>query len=168
MTEISVEPSTTRPYMPGYGIETGADGLLPWSWAVERLIRSHDYWVASLHADGRPHVMPVWAVWLDDALWFSTSVQSRKARNLRADPRCTVTTDDPLEPVVVEGAASVIRDQDVIARYLAASNEKYAVDYSIDFLDPAVNHTIRVDPETAFGLTEAEFTRTPTRWTFHP
>ena len=46
--------------MPGYGI-VGPDegrGLLPWSWAEERLIASHDYWVATVWPDGRPHVMP--------------------------------------------------------------------------------------------------------------
>jgi len=60
------EPSASRPYMPGYGLLDAAQGagLLPWSWAVERLQRSHDYWVATVRPDGRPHVMPVWGVWM--------------------------------------------------------------------------------------------------------
>jgi hypothetical protein len=51
--------------MPDYGIARPAagSGLLPWSWAVERLERSHDYWVATIHPDGRPNVTPVWGVW---------------------------------------------------------------------------------------------------------
>ena len=67
------EPTASRPYMPGYGLldATLGTGLLPWSWAVERLTRSHDYWVATVRPDGRPHVMPVWGIWMDDALWFS-------------------------------------------------------------------------------------------------
>jgi hypothetical protein len=32
------------------------------------------------------HVMPVWGIWHDKSVWFSSSVQSRKARNLRHDP----------------------------------------------------------------------------------
>ena len=47
--------------MSGYGVEEGGE-LLPWAWALERLTRSHDYWVATSRPDGRPHVMPVWAV----------------------------------------------------------------------------------------------------------
>ena len=54
------EPNARRPYMPGYGIVGPGEGrgLLPWSWAEERLIASHDYWVATVWPDGRPHVMP--------------------------------------------------------------------------------------------------------------
>ena len=35
--------------MPGYGTlpATEGGGLLPWSWAEERLIRSHDFWLAN-------------------------------------------------------------------------------------------------------------------------
>ena len=43
------EPHASRPHMPGYGTQgpTEGTGLLPWSWATERLTRSHDYWVAT-------------------------------------------------------------------------------------------------------------------------
>ena len=78
--------------MPGYGILPSAEGLLPWAWAQERLRASANYWLATTWPDGRPHVMPVWGVWLDGALWWSSGLRSRKARNLARDPRCTVTT----------------------------------------------------------------------------
>ena len=69
-----MEPVADRPWMPGYGTLPAADGtgLLPWSWATERLEAAHDFWLATTSADGRPHVMPVWAVWWRDALWFSS------------------------------------------------------------------------------------------------
>ncbi len=43
------EPVASRPFMPGYGIlpADAGSGLLPWAWAVERLERSHNYWVAT-------------------------------------------------------------------------------------------------------------------------
>ena len=44
------------------GSPRATTGMLPWSWAEERLTRSHDYWCATTWPDGRPHVMPVWAV----------------------------------------------------------------------------------------------------------
>ena len=43
-----VEPKASRPFMPGYGISEGEEGLLPWSWAVERLEKSHNYWVMTV------------------------------------------------------------------------------------------------------------------------
>ena len=157
--------------MPGYGTVGPAEGggLLPWSWAEERLTSSHDYWVATVRpCDGRPHVMPVWGVWHGDAVWFSSGLRSRKARNLAADPRCAITTDNALEPVVVEGSAEVVTDIEVLKAFTAAVNAKYAVDYSVDFYDPTVNATYRVRPRRVFGLVEAEFTGSPTRWTFAP
>lgn len=163
------EPVASRPHMPGYGI-AGADegsGLLPWSWAEERLAASHDYWVATVRpSDGRPHVMPVWGVWHDQALWFSSSLGSRKARNLAADPRCTITTDNALQPVVLEGSAEVVTGGEELQAFVAATNAKYEVDYGVDFYDPAINATYRVRPRRVFGLLEADFTGSPTRWVF--
>ncbi len=63
---------------------------------VARLVRSHDYWLATVKPSSAPHLMPVWGVWHEDHLWFSSSKGSRKARNLAAEPRCSISTDDPL------------------------------------------------------------------------
>ena len=160
------EPRAGRPYMPSYGIDETTATLLPWSWAIERLTGSHEYWLATRWPDGRPHLMPVWAVWRTGGLWFSSSVTSRKARNLRDDPRCSLATDDPLEPVMVEGTVEVVTDMERISSFLAASNLKYGVDYGIDFLEPSKNATFYLRPSVAFGFTEEDFTATPTRWSF--
>jgi PPOX class probable F420-dependent enzyme len=152
--------------MPGYGV-LGADegtGLLPWSWAEERLTRSHDYWVATVWPNGRPHVTPVWGVWLDGAVWFSCSPGSRKTRNLTAEPRCTVTTDNALEPVVVDGEAELVAGVDAIRPFADASRAKYGDDVTLDFY--AANATFRVRPSSVFALTEDDFTGSPTRWRF--
>jgi PPOX class probable F420-dependent enzyme len=154
--------------MPGYGVVPAGEGtgLLPWSWAEERLTRSHDYWLATVRPDGAPHVMPVWGVWREGALWWSSGRRSRKARNVEADPRASATTDHAQEPVVLEGRVERVVDLDAIAAFLAESNAKYGMDMGIDFLDPDVNGTYRLVPERAFGMVEAEFTGSPTRWTF--
>jgi PPOX class probable F420-dependent enzyme len=154
--------------MPGYGLR-GPDegtGLLPWAWAEERLVKSRDYWLATTRPGGRPHLMPVWGMWHDASLWFSCSGRSRKTRNLEADPRCSLATDDAEEPVVVEGVAELVVELDTLRRVLDLENEKYATDYSIEFMDPAVNATFRVRPDRVFALDEADFTGSPTRWTF--
>ena len=161
-----MQPQASRPYMPGYGIDDAADGLLTWVEALRRLTGARNFWLATVRPDGRPHLMPVWAVWHEDALWFSSSLGSRKIRNLQAEPRCALSTEDGNRPLVVEGRAEIVTDLDRIAAFLAASNAKYKVDYGIDFLDPAVNASVRVAPDWAFALDEQTFTTSPTRWRF--
>lgn len=154
--------------MPDYGIEPadGGHGLLTWSWAVEQLNASVNFWVASTWPDGRAHLSAVWGVWLDDAVWFSCGLHSRKMRNLRADPRCSVAVDDSMNPVVVDGVATVVRDPAMIKRFVDALNVKYASEVTYDFLDPDTNASIRVDPKTVIAIRHDDFTGSPTRWTF--
>ena len=161
-------PRADRPFMPGYGVlpETEGSGLITWAEAERRLTVSHDYWCATVRPDGAPHVMPVWGVWLQERLWFSSSLQSRKARNLDADPRCTLTTDDTQNPVVVEGVAERVTDRGAIEPFRLAVNAKYDADLTADFLDPAVNGSYAVRPVRAFALSHDDFTGSPTRWRF--
>jgi len=154
--------------MPGYGIlpEREGTGLLAWAWAEERLVASHDYWVASTWPDGRPHLMPVWGMWHEDALWFSSAIGSRKARNLSRDGRCTVSTSDAYRPVVVEGVADRVVDAARLRPVLAAENAKYETDYGEDWLDPATIAWFRIAVRWAFALDEDDFPGSPTVWRF--
>jgi nitroimidazol reductase NimA-like FMN-containing flavoprotein (pyridoxamine 5'-phosphate oxidase superfamily) len=156
--------------MPGYGMlpAAGGSGLLPWSWAEERLVRSHDFWLATVTAEAVPHLMPVWAVWHEGRLWFSSSNGSRKARNLAAAPRCTVSTENPLEPVVVRGQARRVTDRDALTAMLEAENAKYGTAYGMDMVDPASNSVFALLPEWVFALDSSDFTGSPTRFTFSP
>jgi len=159
--------------MPGYGVPADPDGMLPWSFAEQRLESAHDYWLATVWPDGRPHVMPVWGAWFDGRLWFSTDQTSRKARNLRNDHRCLDTTGDALEPVVLEGTSEPVTDRADIVRFTAVLQAKYAAEwlddlYTVDFFDG--NHgggaTYRITPTSVFALKSSEFTTSPTRWQF--
>lgn len=154
--------------MPGYGLRGPQEGtgLLTWAWAEQQLKDSRNFWLATHWPDGRPHVMPVWAVWLDGAVWFSCSNASRKSRNLAHDPRCTVTTENASSPVVVDGTASLVTDMAALRALLDAENAKYGTNYGIEMLDPASNSAFRVQPYWAFALVADDFTGSPTRWTF--
>src|SRR5947209_3650393 len=44
------------------------------------------FWICTVRRDGRPHVTPVVAVWLDGAIHFSTGAGEQKAVNLRSNP----------------------------------------------------------------------------------
>jgi nitroimidazol reductase NimA-like FMN-containing flavoprotein (pyridoxamine 5'-phosphate oxidase superfamily) len=163
-----MNPRASRPHMPGYGLlpANQGSGLLPWSWAEERFGASRNYWVATVTPGGRPHAMPVWGVWSEDAFWFSSSNGSRKTRNLRANPHCAVTSEDADNPVVLEGLAHAVTEQAALARVLAWENAKYGTDYGIETLDPAANTCFRVQPVWAFAIKQGDFTGSPTRWDF--
>ena len=147
--------------MPGYGISESAEGLLPWSWAEVRLRDSRNYWVATVRPDGRPHLMPVWAVWLSDALYFSTARTSTKARNLFANPNCSVSTEHGDEAVIIEGA--VIHEEDHSALRPAWGAYKAKYDWGLEGESMFV-----LSPKVAFAFIETaeQFSTAATRWRF--
>jgi hypothetical protein len=108
--------------------------------------------------------MPVWGVWTRGAGWFSSSPRSRKTRNIAADCRVALTTDDPRQPVVVEGVAAVIVATESVEQFTGWVNAKYDTDISVEFF--IENTCFRVEPHRAFGLDETDFTGSPTRWVF--
>ena len=160
------DPAASRPHMPGYGIAPAdaGDGLLPWSWAVQRLESAGRYWLATTGLDGSPHLAAVWGLWLGGAFHFSTGGGSRKTRNLAADPRCAVTPEHADESIVVQGVASRVTDPDELSTLLADYRRKYGS----GFPDPLQNPVFTVHPRVVFGVIEREeqFTTTATRWVF--
>jgi len=159
-----VDPAADRPWMPGYGLLPADEGpgLLPWAWAEERLRDARNYWVSTADEHGHPHSMPVWAVWLDGAVYFSTGRRSRKARNLARWPECVVAPESGAEAVVVEGTAEEVDDRTTIGRVADAYLAKYPMGF------PEEEPVFRVRPRVAFGLIETaeQFSSTATRWRF--
>lgn len=156
-------PKASRPHKPGYGIsdaESGT-GLLPWKWAEERLKKSHNYWISTTRPDGRPHVMLVWGLWLNDLFYFSTGRTSRKGRNLEKNPNCVVCTEVAEEAVIVEGAVEEVADSDVIGKFVEDYDRKYHWK-----VDPKMGPIFTVRPRVAFGFWEADFPGSATRWNF--
>jgi hypothetical protein len=84
----------------------------------------HTCWLATIDADGSPHVTGIGALWVHGAFWFETGDRTRKARNIARDPRCTLSVATREFDLVVEGHASKITDTDVVrdmaARWAAA------------------------------------------------
>jgi hypothetical protein len=150
--------------MPAYGIVPAdeGEGLLPWSWAERRLADARTYWIATVRANGAPHVAPVWALWFDDAVVFSTSERSRKAVNFARDARCVVTVEHGDDGVIVEGVVTE-HDADRRAAYSAAYAQKYDFD-----MDEIPDRLFAVLPHVVFGFiaSESRFSKTATRWTF--
>jgi len=152
-----------RPHIPGYGIlgEREGRGLLPWSWAEERLFRGHNYWLATTRPDGRPHVMPVWGLWWEGAFYFSTGDKTVKARNLAANPHCVVCPALGTEAVILEGTVELLPASPSLQALWEAYRKKYAWD-----MKGSPFYAVR--PRVVFGFIEKDelFTKPATRWLF--
>lgn len=93
-----------RPDMPeGYGVPDTAEGMVEWATVEARLVDEAQYWMATTRPDGRPHVVPRWGVWLDDALYYDGSPETVHARNLAANPACVLHLGDGWDAVILEG-----------------------------------------------------------------
>jgi nitroimidazol reductase NimA-like FMN-containing flavoprotein (pyridoxamine 5'-phosphate oxidase superfamily) len=158
-------PTASRPHVPaGYGIAAADEGLglLPWSWAEERLAGRHIWWLATTRANGSPHLIPIWAVWLGDGVAFSTDEKSLKARNIARDPRVSIVPERGTQSVIIEGVAEAL-PTDRRAEFIAAYKEVW--DFDPSGMD-SPEYLIR--PTTVFGFIDEDngFTQNATRWTF--
>jgi len=119
------EPATT------IDIRFSQPGSAPTPWAETRRVleTAQLSWITTVRADGRPHVTPLVAVWLDDVLYFSTGETEQKAVNLRANPHVVLTTgcatwNEGLD-VVVEGDAVLVTDDALLTRLAEAWSAKW-------------------------------------------
>jgi hypothetical protein len=162
-----IGPRPSRPYVPGYGIPTGKKGMLPWRHVSERMGKALNYWMGTTDSDGRPHATPVWGAWLDETLYFDGSPQTRRGRNLAANPAIVVHLESGSEVVIVQGEAHQIRatDQAFATRLAAAYAAKYtAFNYapSPDTWKSGGLYVVR--PRVVFAWTK--FPKDATRWNF--
>jgi pyridoxine/pyridoxamine 5'-phosphate oxidase len=141
---------------------------MPWSWAKQRLEDSHNYWLATVRQDGRPHLMIIRGLWHGGMFYFSTGSLSRKARNLESNAHCVIGTEQAHEAVVVEGVAEKLRDPKLLKELLSLYQRKYDYDMSAmqeDIL--ALREPIfAVRPSVAFSLDENASLQNATRWRF--
>ena len=164
-----MQPIRSRPYWPdALSKQSDPDrGLKDWPWALERLEKSHNYWIATSRPGGGPHLMLVWGVWWQDSFWFSTGPKTRKARNLAALPGCVIATENADEAVILEGPAEEIKDRSFWKQIAAIYNQKYGGDV-LPVLESCGGNVYRVKPQVAFAQDEhaPDFAASVTRWRF--
>jgi nitroimidazol reductase NimA-like FMN-containing flavoprotein (pyridoxamine 5'-phosphate oxidase superfamily) len=157
-------PERSRPHMPkDYGVPGEDEGMLDWSHATEVLAGATMYWVCSVRPDGRPHAVPVWGAYVDDVLYLETGGHdTRKARNIDANPQVVVHVERGADVVIVEGTAArpTHLDADTFERIRTA----FAAKYQGYRPETYTAGTHVVAPRVAFAWNE--FPKTPTRWTF--
>jgi PPOX class probable F420-dependent enzyme len=84
--------------------------------------------LASVRADGRPHIAPIWFDLDGGALVFTTWHTTVKAANIRREPRVSLCVDDERPPfayVLIEGTATLSDDLDELRRWATRIAGRY-------------------------------------------
>jgi hypothetical protein len=163
------EPTAVRAvrFPSAYGTPGGSDSLLPWSHVEARLQAAANYWITTVGPDARPHARPVDGVWVEGALCFGGSPETRWARNLMANPAISVNLSSEAEAIILEGTAELVTEvtHSLATPSAAASRKKYPQYYTAD---SPFRPFWALRPTRAFAWTLEGFPRGATRWTFEP
>lgn len=128
----------------------------------------HTWWIATINADGSPHVTGIGALWHRDAIWLETGPSTRKARNLARDPRCTLSVALDEADLVVEGDANLVTEPAVVAEMaelwagdgwpcrVDESGAALTADFSAPSAGPPPWYVYRVTPRRATVLQTVE------------
>ena len=152
---------------------------IPWDRARERFEEdagiSPTHWLASVRSDGRPHVMPVWTVWVDGAFYFVSGATTRKSKNLAHNAHCVIAVESSGLDLVVEGEATKVSDETRLQQIADAYGVQgwhpsvrdgvFYADYGAPSAGPPPYEVYEVIPVTVFGLGTDE-PYSATRWRF--
>jgi hypothetical protein len=165
------DPPVSRPHFPqGYISAKDIQGKLPWSYVQERMQTARNYWIATATTEGKPSATPVWGVWLDERLYFDGSPQTRRGRNIAANPQVAVHLESGDSAVMLEGEAFIYNSppERVLAEQIAAVyREKYVQDgYAPQAEQWDEGGLFQFTPYKVIAWTN--FIKDPTRWTLKP
>jgi hypothetical protein len=163
---------------------TNLDGYghpaLPWSRPHDLLVAGPPqpgttFFLGTSRPDGRPHAAAVGALWLDGDLYFTSGPATRKARNLAANPACTISVGLENIDLILEGEATRITDRSTleeVARLFReggwpaeVEGEAFTAPFSAPSAGPPPWHLYRFIFHTALGVATAE-PHGATRWRF--
>jgi general stress protein 26 len=150
-------------------------GIAPRPWAdVEEVLSNCEmFWLSTVRGDGRPHVAPLPAVWLDGMLHFCTGAHEQKAKNLRSDPHCILAGGanqfgSGLD-VVVEGTATRVTDLVQLQRLVSTWKSRPSWDFqdSNAFSDPTGTTALvfGVKPDKILAFSKNPYTQSRYRFT---
>ena len=158
--------------------EAGATTPFEWS-AVKEAFRAaeHEFWLTTVNATGRPHVVPVFAAWADSSFFVASKETARKTGDLAATGRCVVATNIGEAHVVVEATARRVEDPPTMQEASATFAARYGWPTTVvgDEIDaPYAAPTSggppfqvwELTPVKAFGFPTDGEVSAPTRWRF--
>ena len=153
---------------------------LPWSRPRDLLAAGSPapdipFFLGTTRPDGRPHAAGIGALWHDGDLYFTAGPGTRKARNVAANPACTISVRLEGIDLVLEGEATRVADSPTLERVASLYREggwpatmegdAFTAPYSAPSAGPPPWHLYRFTLQTAFGVATAE-PYGATRWRF--
>ncbi|EFH85253.1 pyridoxamine 5'-phosphate oxidase family protein [Ktedonobacter racemifer] len=184
MTDTKMEPKAER-NLDGYGAP-----LIPWakvrvllgqSWTeaseTDGPNQQSTRWLATVRPDGKPHVVPIGAIWIDEAFYFTAGADTRKARNLAHNPNCVLTFARRDFDLIFEGEAIRVTDpakaQHIAEAYAAGGwpvsvvqgGASLTAAYSAPNAGPPPWDVYKVIPKTIYAMGTSE-PYGATRWQF--
>jgi hypothetical protein len=153
---------------------------LPWSRPRDLLASGPPgpdvtWFLGTSRPDGRPHAAGVGALWHEGDLYFTSGPGTRKARNIAANARCTISAKLEGIDLVFEGEASRVTDRATLEQVATifraggwpaeVEGDAFTAPYSAPSAGPPPWHLYRFTFETVFGVATAE-PYGATRWRF--
>lgn len=133
------------------------------------------FFLGTVRPDGRPHSAGIGAAYHDGDMYFQCGPETRKARNIAANPACTISARLPGIDVVFEGEAARVTDTQTLEAVAAIYREggwpvevdgdSFTAPFSAPSAGPPPWHLFRVTTHTVFGVAAAE-PHGATRWRF--
>jgi general stress protein 26 len=129
------------------------------------------FWICTVRSDGRPHMTPLVAVWLEGTLYFCTGETEQKYLNMRANPNVLLITgcnswDRGLD-VSVEGKAVQVTDEDLLRHLAELWARKWEGQWQWEVRDGTFHHTgggaapvFAVAPTKVLAFSKGTFTST--------
>jgi F420H(2)-dependent biliverdin reductase len=102
-----------------------------WRTIEARLSREMTIWIATTRADGRPHLTPVWYVWLDEKVYIATGTDTQKFANLRNNQQVALALPDTESVIIIEGEAHAA-ERPVTEKLADFFYHKYEWDFRYD------------------------------------
>lgn len=177
---MEVEQLTDRQPIETVNLDRYGNAALPWN-RVHDLLESGPkgplvgFFLGTVLPDGRPHVAGVGAVWYDGDLYFTSGPETRKTRNLAANPNCTVAVKLPGMDLTLEGKAARVIDSGLLEQVGAiyrgigwpaeVAGGAFTAPYSAPSAGPPPWHLYRFAFRSVVGLSTSE-PNGATRWRF--
>jgi hypothetical protein len=155
----------------------GTPSIAPWAEIRDSINDEGTTWLATVRPDGRPHVVPVGALWVDGAYYVTTGQGTVKGNNLDHNPHCVITRSSRGFDLVFEGEAAKVTDVEKLERVAQAYADQgwpaYVHDgvldgpYHAPTTGPAPYDVYEVTPTTVFAFgTGEEHVNSCTRFRF--
>jgi len=133
------------------------------------------FFLGTVRPDGRPHSAGVGALWSDGDFYIVSGPETRKSRNLAANPACTISVRLEGVDVILEGKANRVTDQPTLEKVAKlyrdsgwpaeAQGDAFTAPYSAPSAGKPPWYLYHFTFQTAFAVATAE-PNGATRWLF--